>query len=221
MMTVRPRSRVLGVFLQLATFLWLGFPWLGVLIPPAAAAEGGAGESIDRAVKRFDPGRLALVTVQSPLPGKIYSHYSDHLKRRVWAFARPDGSFSHALGEGSTQNTKRFDFPYSTIEQQEMIAKVAPRWAKSMQQVGSEVYVRLNRENSWKLVQHLTVPSIYDLETRYRWEWHGNRRVVVGHTTGYRWRVENGRYLPESVGSYGLVTAPPGCAPCARVGGIH
>jgi hypothetical protein len=184
-------------------------------------AEETTGDSTDRAVKRFDPGRRALVIVQNPIPGKIYNHYSAELKRRVWAFARSDGNFSHALGEGSTQSTKQFDFPYSTAQQQEMVAEVAPRWARAMQQVGSDLFVRLNREQTWKLVQHLTIPSIYDLETGRRWEWHGNRRVAVGHTTGYRWRVVNGHYLPESYYPYGMASAPMGCGPCERAGSAY
>jgi hypothetical protein len=203
-MTFGPMDRVLRIPLLLTAFLLAPF------------AAGAAEESIDRAVKRLDPGRSALVPVQSPIPGKIYNHYSDRMNRRVWAFVQPDGSFSHALGEGSTQNTKMFDFPYSTAQQQEMIAEIAPRWAKSMQQVGSEIFVRLNREQTWNLVQHLTIPSIYDLETGRRWEWHGDRRVAVGHTGGYRWRMEDGRYLPESNYPYGMTIEPMGCSRCGH-----
>ena len=189
-------------------FPWIFLPLIAILLPPFAvgAAEEVAEDSMDRAVKRFDPGRRLLVPVQKPLPGKIYNHYSDTLNRRVWAFVKSDGSFSHALGEGTVQSTKQFDFPYSTAEQQEMVAEIAPRWAKSMQQIGSEVFVRLNREQTWNLVQHLTIPSIYDLETGRRWEWHGNRQVAIGHTVGYRWQVVNGRYVPESYQPYGMAT---------------
>jgi hypothetical protein len=207
-MTASPSGRLLGIFL----------PLIAILLQPFAvgATQEAAEDSTDRAVKRFDPGRRTLVTVRKPIPGKIYSHYSDTLNRRVWAFAKSDGSFSHALGEGTTQSTQQFDFPYSTAEQQEMVAEVAPRWAKSMQRTGSEVFVRLNREQTWKLVQHLTIPSIYDLETGHRWEWHGNRRVAIGHTVGYRWQVVHGRYVPESYQPYGMATTSPGCAPCGR-----
>jgi len=168
----------------------------GILLAnPAIAATAEA--PLDRSIKRFDPVLRDLVTVQDPISGKIYNHYSDRLHRRVWAIAQPEGNFSHAMGEGTTQNIKNFDFPYSTEQQQDLIAQVAPRWAKSMQHVGSEAYVRLNSESSWRLVQHLTVPSLFDLETARRWEWHGQRRVAVGHMGGYRWRVVEGRYYPE------------------------
>lgn len=208
-MTVRPIGKVLGILLLQTAIL--AMPW-----------DAGAAEApVDRSIQRFDPVLSALVPVQNPIAGKIYSHYSDQLNRRVWAFVRSDGSFSHAFGEGTTQNIKHFDFPYSTEQQQDLIAKVAPRWAKSMQHVGSDAYVRLNHEQSWQLVQHLTVPSLYDMETARRWEWHGKRRVAVGHTGGYRWRVENGRYHPESDPPYGMVSAPMGWAPCAQASGAY
>jgi hypothetical protein len=203
-MTVRSTGQVLGILLLQVSILAL----------PGAVATAEA--PLDRSIKRLDPVQRVLVSVQEPISGKIYNHYSDRLSRRVWAFARSDGSFSHAMGEGTTQNTKNFDFPYSTEQQQAIIAEVAPRWAKSMQHVGSEAYVRLNSEQTWRLVQHLTVPSLFDLETMRRWEWHGQRRVAVGHTGGYRWRVVAGRYLPESGYSYGVVSTPMGCNSCRR-----
>jgi hypothetical protein len=208
-MTVRSTGQVLGILLLQVSILAL----------PGAAATAEA--PLDRSIKRFDPVKRDMVTIQEPIPGKIYSHYSDLLSRRVWAFARSDGSFSHAMGEGTTQNTKNFDFPYSTEQQQAIIAEVAPRWAKSMQHVGSEAYVRLNSEQTWRLVQHLTVPSLFDLETARRWEWHGRRRVAIGHTGGYRWRVVAGRYLPESGYSYGVVSTPMGCNSCRRAGSAY
>jgi hypothetical protein len=208
-MTVRSTGQVMAILL------------LQVSILALAGAVATAEAPLDRSIKRFDPVQGDLVTVQEPIPEKIYNHYSDRLSRRVWAFARSDGNFSHAMGEGSTQNIKHFDFPYSTEQQQAIIAEVAPRWARSMQYVGSEAYVRLDSEQTWKLVQHLTVPSLFDLETMRRWEWHGQRRVAVGHTGGYRWRVVNGRYLPERGYSYGVVSTPMGCHSCRRAGSAY
>jgi hypothetical protein len=185
---------------------------LAALGPVTARAEDA-----DQEVKRFDPLALELVVVPAAevQPGKIYSHYSKRLGFRVWALAREDGTFSHALGEGTTQPTIRFDLPYSTEQQMEMVAAAAPRWAKAMEQIGSNIHVRLGADQKWKLVQHVTIPSVYDLETQRRWEWHGDRRVAVGHTAGYRWLVEAGRYQPASHMWYGTAPQPTGGCGCS------
>lgn len=169
--------------------------------PLWASTEQHAGEAAaapNREIKRFDPvgGGLVVVPVVEVIPGKIYNHFSEQLDRRVWAFALADGQFSHALGEGTTQPIRRFDLPISTEEQMEMVAVVAPRWAKAMRQIGSDIYVRLQADGTWKLIRHSTISSVFDVESGRRWEWHGTRRVAVGHTGGYRWQVSDGRYVP-------------------------
>ena len=174
---------------------------LSVLAPRCVHAQ-----EVDRQVKRFDPvtREPALVPADEILQGKIYQHYNKRMGRRVWAFAREGGTFSHALGEGTTQPTSRFDLPFSTEQQMAIVAEVAPRWARALEQIGSKIFVRLQVDDNWKLVQHAAIPCLYDLETQRRWEWHGDRRVAVGHSAGYRWLVEEGRYRPAIRVLYGV-----------------
>ena len=182
---------------NLSTLVWL---CLGLLVPSTFLAEDcvAAEESDTASVRKYDPANASFVPVRTAeiKPGKIYSHFSPRHDRYVWAYAKPGGGFSHALGTGSTELPSNFDLAGSRRETEDLVAEAAGDWLERSRREGSKVFVRLGADDKWTIVRGRSVRSHYDLDSGLRWEWHGNRRVSVMHTHGYVWSVSGDRYLP-------------------------
>ena len=152
----------------------------------------------DQAVRRYDPNNqnFQIVAPEKVIPGKIYNHYSASHGRYVWAFALEGGGFSYALGQGTTEFPRNFDLATSESETKDLIASQVGDWVKVSESQGRQILVRLQPTGLWQILQIGSVRSHYDLDTGRRWEWHGKRRVAVGHTNGHVWRLEGNKYVP-------------------------
>jgi hypothetical protein len=180
--------------------------WAGVQLACADSPPEPGQE-----VRKFDPINSSFVAVSPDkvVPGKIYSHYSSRHGRYVWAIALEGGKFSYALGQGSTEYPRNFDLVTSAAETQNLIASRVGDWAKVSQSQGRQILVRLQATGLWQVLQISSIRSHFDLDSGRRWEWHGERKVAVGHTGGYRWRYDGNRYQPAN--GWLSVSLLPGC----------
>ncbi len=185
----RTRIRTMGFFLA----GW-GLAWIAC---PTAVAESDAGP----VVRRPDPrtGNFYAIAADQIIPGKIYSHFNPAHGRYVWAYALPEGGFGYPLGPGSTELPDHFDVTTSATETQALIESAAGSWLQESAREASKIWVRLGADNKWQVVQGRTIRSHFDLATGRRWEWHGPRRVVVGHLHGYLWSYRENDYEPVRV----------------------
>ncbi len=153
------------------------------------------------AIRRFDPRNRELVPVkiQDVEPGKIYNHFSASRNRYVWAYALEDGKFSYALGPGSTESPSNFDLTTSAQETEQLYEQRTYGELKGAWGAGSYM-ARLGGDDQWAVLPFSMTASRshYDLDSGRRWEWHGDRRVAVGHTNGYTWLYADGRYVPAN-----------------------
>jgi len=161
-----------------------------------AAADG----PLDAQVRRPDPrsGSFSPVAPDQIIPGKIYNHFSAVHRRYVWAYAEEGGSFSYALGPGSTEKPDRFDLTTSTSETRELVEAEAGPWAETSRREGSSILVRLGVDEKWSVLPVRSIRSHHDVDSGRRWEWHGKRRVAVLHTSGGSWEYQGGRYVPAN-----------------------
>ncbi len=178
-----------------------------VLIAAVSAVRGADPTQDDRVILRFDPLRQAPASVDranlTPIPeqelkvGCIYSHFSEKLNRRVWAFWQANGQFSHALGEGTTQPGPALDIRGTFEERQEKLEQADKELLKKLDRQGGYVYFRLSHDNRWQLDPLSAHSTIYDVETQFCWEWSNGRYCrLTSAPFAYRWRVENGQYVP-------------------------
>ena len=190
-----------------------GFVYLaGVTV--AAALIAGAWRDVRgadttqgaRVLFRFDPlhhapnspyrATLVPVSEQDAKVDCVYSHFSERLDRRVWAIRHANGQFSHALGEGTTQPGPAFDIRGTTEEKENKLEQTDSELLKKLKRQGGFVYFTLDRNNRWQLNPSADHATIYDAETRYRWEWAYGRYVPISSAPfAYRWQVVNGGYV--------------------------
>jgi len=176
----------------------LGLAWLAAR---PSAAQPPASPPLDPAtVYRFDPFLRELVAVPSEeiKPGFAYFRHHSGMGRHVWSLSTADGGFEFAMALGSVVPARALDLRATAAEMQRELAESAPELKRIMDIRGTIAYVRLSDERAWTLVPQPTIPSVYDLETLRRWEWHGERRVAVMHTGGFDWLVVNGKFVPAS-----------------------
>jgi hypothetical protein len=173
----------------------------------AGAARGADPGQDDRGLLRFDPIRytpemadratLVPISEQEAKAGCIYSHFSEPLNRRVWAIRQADGHFSHALGEGTSQPGPAFDIRGTLEERRDKLEQADSDLLKKLGRQGGFVYFKLNHDDRWQLDSIADHATIYDAQTRYRWEWAYGRYVPISSAPfAYRWQVVDGRYLP-------------------------
>jgi hypothetical protein len=176
----------------------LGLAWLAAR--PSTAQP--AVEPVDdpATVYRFDPFLDQLVAVPAEEIKAGFTYYRHHpgMGRRVWSLATPDGEFEYAMAVGSVVPARALDLRATPAEMERELSEEAPELKRIMDIRGAIAYVRLADEQTWKLVPQPTIPSVYDLATLRRWEWHGERRVAVMHTGGFDWLVVDGKFVPAS-----------------------
>jgi hypothetical protein len=188
--TERFRSRCRGFTLGLVGIIL-------VACPGAAADRAADSESVFRWAPRT--GELAEVSPSALKVGRIYNHYDRRLQRRVWSFYQGEGKFWYAFGEGTTQLARLFDLPVSADQAFEELKKIDPEFAAVVESTGQKIYLQLDRNNEWQLLQTSSLTSIYNAETGERWEMHfPDSYTPVSHSGGYFWTVRNGRYIPSS-----------------------
>lgn len=200
----------------------------GVLLSPEGTARADDGQGI----LRWDPLDEELIPVpQRELkPGCVYSHFSDRLNRRVWSYVQADGQFWYALGEGTTVKGRRLDVGAITGDRFEKLRDKYPDLAAELQERGrivTALYFGLEGDGTWRDVSTAKHSTIYNLETGQRWErvyrkhpepgntWEPGPAAFfpVVHTWGYRWGVQDGRYVPDTSGCGCDVAGPDAHAP--------
>ena len=173
-------------------------PEPATLSPRAPAAEPVPAEKSVATGEVFrlePPNKLVPVPREELKPGVIYLHDSPRLGRRVWSFLQANGEFWHAFGPGTTQTVDQFDFRMTADETTEALKKIDPKLAFEVSSsAGAKVFMRLDKDNSWKLVRKGSVSSIYDLETDQRWEKQWDRYLPVVHISGDTWEYREGAY---------------------------
>jgi hypothetical protein len=164
----------------------------------------------------FGRGQVVQVPAEEVKPGLAYSYYNQRLSRRVWGFARGDGSFQYAFGEGTMLPIDSFDLRLSPEATQGLLEEASPGLPQRLAITGASPAVKLTADGAWRLLPTRVSARVFDLETGHRWEWHGDRRVAVLHTLGDQWQVVNGRYRPLGGGWYPGV--PGECGTFHRAG---
>ncbi len=153
-----------------------------------------------RDVLRLDPvnDRYVPVPPEERKVWYIYSQVDPRLQRRVWAIYQGNGAFSVAMGEGSIFPAYRLDIRATVAEATMALRRIAPRLAEAIAKPGgtARVYIRLDADNEWELYGPFGLESIFNPDAGLRWEKHGRDYIPIGHTTGYRWTVRRGRYVP-------------------------
>jgi hypothetical protein len=162
-----------------------------------ATADQDAGR--DRgSVYRFDlAGETLEVVPENALrPGHIYSRFDVTAGRWVWSKADAQGGLQYAMGEGSVQPARLFDLRGSDAERLRILEQRAPDLARLFTIQGARPMLRLDATGQWRLGRTPCVSSVYDMNTRERWEWHADQPSRVVHAGGTRWDVAAGRYVP-------------------------
>ena len=167
----------------------------------AAAAEPASPASPplqDDTVYRLDlfTETLRPLTAGEVKPGAVYFRYSENVGRHVWSRATADGRFEFAMGPGSVQPAWRFDVREGRKEQLRELEQRAPELYKRLITQGSRPMLRLDEQGRWQIDLASNEGRVFDLETGWRWEWHGGRRVAVVHSGGRRWDYQHGRFTP-------------------------
>ena len=169
------------------------------MLAHATAKEAPSTAPADRPVLRYDPLSQTLKPIESNkvIPGKIYNHFSPAHNRYVWAYALHDGKWSYPLGPGTTELPDHFDLVTPPALTRALLEQRAGEWLARSRQEGSPILARLASDNHWELLEFRSVRSHFDLDSGYRWEWHGEKRIGVLHPHGRRWKYVEGRYRPH------------------------
>ena len=181
--------------------LWLSFPCLAIgflLFMPATAEEKPTTEATSKPVQRYDPLSQSLQPIDDNkiISGKIYHHFSLEHDRYVWAYALPNGKWSYPFGPGTTELPDHFDLVTPPALTRALLEQRAGEWLARSRQEGSPILARLAADDHWELLEFRSVRSHFDLESGYRWEWHGDQRIGILHTHGRRWRYNEESYEP-------------------------
>lgn len=182
------RRSLSGVACSLVVTSFLGQATLAQA--PAAAQQ--------EAIFRFDvpTQQLVQVTPAELVPGQIYNYYNPRLRRRAWSYLQQDGAFWHALGESTLLSARRFGLDIDWAEAVRQLRFLEPGIGYQITALGEDVYLQLGEDEVWHFFPERGMPIIHDLELQRRWEKHYDRFVPVSHSTGYRWTVRGGRFVP-------------------------
>ena len=182
-------GRVMGRYFFLLTVL--------LVIEPVTAEEPTSGQS--STIRRYDPMTQSLKSISPDkiIPGKIYNHYSPRHGDYVWAYALPQGKWSYPLGPGTTELPDHFDLVTPPEITRALLEQRAGEWLTRSRREGSPILARLAADGHWELLQIRSVRSHFDLDSGYRWEWHGDQRIGVLHSCGRRWQFTEGKYHPR------------------------
>ena len=169
----------------------------GLLVIVPVAAEESTTEQ-PSTIRRYDPMTQSLKSISPDklILGKIYNHYSPRHGDYVWAYALPQGKWSYPLGPGTTELPEHFDLVTPPEITRALLEQRAGEWLTRSRREGSPILARLAADGHWELLQIRSVRSHFDLDSGYRWEWHGGHQIGVLHTCGRRWRFVDGKYHP-------------------------
>lgn len=174
-------------------------------LPPVAPSQPEQVPAVaDRGIFRLEPpDKLVEVDAADLKPGIVYLHYSQKFDRQVWSFLQASGEFWHAFGPGTTMSIDHFDLRMTEEEALDALRKIDPRFAFQIRSsAGAKVFLRLGPDNTWKLVRTTSVTSIFDLETRQRWERQWDRFMPVVHLCGDDWEFRDGTYQAPQWGPW-------------------
>jgi hypothetical protein len=171
--------------------------------PPVQASQAAGDQDAGRdrgKVYRYD---LATETLEAMppatlRPGHVYSRFNRESGQWVWSKADARGGLHYAMGEGSVQPARMFDLRGTEAERMRILEERAPELARLMTIQGARPMLKLDADGRWGLGPTPSVSSVYDITTRERWEWHADAPARVMHTSGYRWMIDGGRYVPGS-----------------------
>ncbi|MFV2069825.1 MAG: hypothetical protein ACC645_22900 [Pirellulales bacterium] len=152
----------------------------------------------DDTILRYDPVRQSMVSVPAPelRPGYVYNHFSPTSKRRVWSYVQADGTFWHAFGPGTTIEAPRFDLRVTRRELLEELDLTAPDLAKRVREGLRPIRFTLDDQGEWIESGSSRVLSVFDADTRQRWEKHWAKYLPVRNLAGSRWTYDEGGYQP-------------------------
>ena len=178
----------------------LGFLGAGLALTVALGIAGAAGSvraDDGKGYFKVDPesGGTLPIKVDELHRGKIYSHFDEQLGRRVWAPFLGYGRFGVALGPTTTQPTAAFEFNLTTNDALEILRRWDPKVAADAVREGATVFLKLGDDQRWRLTR-TSVATIYIAESGYRFEKQFQDYVPIGHTYGYRWRIEGQKFVP-------------------------
>lgn len=178
-------------------FFNFGFLMSGLLLTIPTGADEPTNTN-PNAVRRYDPLSQSLQPIadENITPGKIYNHFSTAHNRYVWAYALPGGKWSYPLGPGTTELPEHFDLVTPPEITRALLEQRAGEWLARSRHEGSPILARLAADDHWELLEIRSVRSHFNLNSGYRWEWHGDHRIGVLHTYGRRWRYLDGVYQP-------------------------
>lgn len=213
---------------RLGGLAWARMATVVAVIGLCAIAEGPLGARAEESADdgqgvlrlRYDgvKKRVVLTPAEELKVGRIYSHFSPRLNRRVWSYVQSNGQFWDALGEGTTQEGWRLDVQATKEEVLEKLAEDAPELYRKLQEEEGEstIYARLNGDNQWVIAERAKFTTIYNAETGYRWEKHSGQYIPVSSGPGrYRWVLHHGKYasvesLRHAASGVGRIVAPTG-----------
>lgn len=174
----------------------LGLPRAALALAFALGVAGVSRADDGKGYFKVDPetGGMLPVKADALHRGKIYSHFDERLNRRVWSPYLGYGQFGIAFGVTSTQPTASFDFNISSNEALDILRRWDPKVAADAVREGTTIYLKLSEDQRWRLTR-TSVATIYDPQTGYRFEKQFLDYVPIGHYYGYRWRVEDGKFV--------------------------
>jgi hypothetical protein len=164
-------------------------------LPPAASAASALKPDTIYRLDLFNE-TLRPLPASELKPGAVYFRHSASSGRHVWSRFLADGSFEFAMGPGSVQPAWRFDIREGRDEQLRELEVRAPELYKRLITQGARPMLRLDDQGRWQIDLASNEGRVFDLETGYRWEWHGGRRVAVVHGSGRSWTHQAGRFSP-------------------------
>ena len=118
-------------------------------------------------------------------------------KPTVWAYALPNGKWSYPFGPGTTELPDHFDLVTPPALTRALLEQRAGEWLARSRREGSPILARLAADDHWELLEFRSVRSHFDLDSGYRWEWHGDKRIGILHIHGRRWRYNEESYEPD------------------------
>jgi hypothetical protein len=163
-----------------------------------AGAEGKDSSYGPQVILRWNPidNSLSPIAPEQMKVGCIYNHFSPRLHRRVWSYLQADRHFWNAYGPGTVQEVARFDFVAPIEQRLSRLRELDKDLAQEVFSQGRIVFVKLGADDQWTLDRTAGMPTIYDQETRMRWERHHVVYIPVVHLFGDTWSYADGHFFP-------------------------
>ena len=84
---------------------------------------------------------------------RVYYAFNPRVGRYAWSIYLGNGQFWHAFAVGSIQPVRLFDLEMTLAEGLDRLRRVDPYLAKMASTTGEPIFVRLNNEGRWRLIE--------------------------------------------------------------------